>query len=35
MKYIRAYAKHALPIRWTYTNPKRRITAKAITGTVH
>ena len=35
MKYIRAYAKQAQPIRWTYTDPKRRITAKRITGTVH
>src|SRR5271167_3586223 len=35
MKYIRAYANRARPIRWTYTDPKRRITAKAITGTVH
>jgi len=25
MTYIRAYAKRARPIRWTYTNPKRRI----------
>jgi transposase len=35
MKYIRAYAQHARPIRWTYTDPKRRITAKRITGTAH
>jgi len=35
MKYIRAYAKSARPIRWTYTDPKRRITAKEVTGTVH
>jgi transposase len=35
MKYIRAYAKHARPIRWTYTDPKRRITAKGIAGTTH
>jgi transposase len=34
MKYIRAYAKHARPIRWTYTDTKRRI-AKVITGTAH
>jgi hypothetical protein len=33
MRYIRAYAKRARPIRWTYTDPKRRITAKRITGT--
>ncbi|HWQ52444.1 MAG TPA: helix-turn-helix domain-containing protein [Bryobacteraceae bacterium] len=32
---VRAYAKSARPIRWTYTDPKRRIGAKAITGTVH
>lgn len=35
MKYIRAYAKSARPLRWTYTNPKRRITAAAIAGTPH
>ncbi len=35
MKYIHAYAKHARPIRWTYTDHKHRISAKAITGTVH
>ena len=35
MRYIRAYAKRARPIRWTYTDPKRRITAKRITGTAH
>ena len=35
MKYIRAYAQRAQPIRWTYTDPKRRITTKSITGTPH
>lgn len=35
MKYIRAYAKTARPIRWTYTDFKRRITAKEVTGTAH
>jgi len=35
MKYIRAYAKRARPIRWTYTDPQRRIATKRITGTVH
>jgi len=35
MRYIRAYAKRARPIRWTYTDPKRRIIAKRITGTAH
>lgn len=35
MKYIRAYAKSARPIRWTYSDPKRRITAKQVTGTAH
>jgi transposase len=35
MKYIRAYAQRAKPFRWTYTDAKRRIAAKAITGTVH
>ena len=33
--YIRAYAKRARPIRWTYTDPQRRITTKRITGTSH
>lgn len=35
MKYIRAYAQRAQPIRWTYTDPQRRITAKRMTGTAH
>lgn len=35
MKYIRAYSQHARPIRWTYTDPKKRIPAKRITGTLH
>jgi transposase len=35
LKYIRAYARSARPIRWTYTNPKRRILATQITGTRH
>ena len=35
MKYIRASAKSARPIRWTYTNPKSRISAAPITGTAH
>lgn len=35
MSYIRAYAKRAQPIRWTYTNLKHRIAAKSITGTGH
>jgi transposase len=35
MKYIRAYAKRTQPIRWTYTDPHRRITTKRITGTSH
>ena len=35
MRYIRAYAQRARPIRWTYTDPKRRIIAKRITGTAH
>ena len=35
MKYIRAYAKTARPIRWTYTDFKRRITAKEVVGTAH
>jgi transposase len=33
--YIRAYAKRARPIRWTYTDPQKRITAKRIAGTAH
>lgn len=35
MKYIRAYEKSARPIRWTYTDPKRRISTKEVTGTAH
>lgn len=35
MKYVRSYAKHARPIRWTYTDPQRRISAKRITGTTN
>jgi transposase len=35
MRYIRAYAKRARPIRWTYTDVKRRISAKRFTGTAH
>ena len=35
MRYIRAYTKHARPIRWTCTDVKRRIITKRITGTVH
>src|SRR3984957_957099 len=35
MRYIRAYTKHARPIRWTYTDAKRRIATKRISGTVH
>jgi hypothetical protein len=35
MKYIRAHAERALPIRWTYTDVKKRISAKRITGTAH
>lgn len=35
MRYIRAYEKSARPIRWTYTDPKRRIAVKVLTGTAH
>ena len=35
MRYIRAYAQHARPFRWTYTDVKRRIVTKRITGTAH
>ena len=35
MRYIRAYAQRARPIRWTYTDVKRRIRTKRITGTTH
>jgi transposase len=35
MKYIRAYAKRARPVRWTHTDVKRRFSAKRITGTAH
>ena len=32
---IRAYAKTARPIRWTYTDFRRRIAAKEVAGTAH
>jgi transposase len=35
LKYVRAYAKSARPICWTYTNPKPRIFATEIIGTRH
>jgi transposase len=35
MKYVRAYSKSARPFRWTYTDPKRRIVTKDITGTAY
>jgi len=35
MKYIRAHADRARPIRWTYTDTKKRISAKRIAGTAH
>jgi hypothetical protein len=35
MKYIRAYEKRARAIRWAYTDSKRRIAAKGMTGTAH
>lgn len=35
MKYIRVYAQRAQPIRWTYTDLKRRIPTKRMTGTAH
>jgi transposase len=35
MKYIRASARYARPIRWSYTNLKRRLSASAIAGTAH
>ena len=35
MRYVRAYAQRARPFRWTYTDPKRRIITKRITGTGH
>lgn len=35
MCYIRAYAKVAKPIRWTYRQPKHRIKTNVISGTAH
>ncbi len=35
MQYIRAYTRRARPIRWTYTDLKRRIVTNRITGTAH
>ena len=34
-KYIRAYSRSARPFRWTYTDPKRRITPNKIAGTAY
>jgi hypothetical protein len=34
-RYIRAYEKSALPFRWTYADPQRRIKANVIIGTAH
>jgi len=34
-RYIRLYAKTAKPIRWTYSNPNRRIRASVVTETSH
>ncbi|MGD1096812.1 MAG: IS630 family transposase [Bryobacteraceae bacterium] len=33
-KYIRAYLKSAKPLRWTYTDPTRRIRANKIAGSI-
>ena len=35
MRYIRAYAKVAKPIRWTYRDPSHRIHTNLISGTAH
>ena len=35
MRYIRAYAQRARPVRWTYTDPNKRINAKRLAGTGH
>jgi len=35
MKYIRASARYARPIRWSYTNLKRRLSTSAVAGTAH
>ncbi len=34
-RYIRAYSKSAKPFRWTYTDPRRRITANKLVGTAY
>jgi len=34
-KYIAAYARFARPFRWTYTDPRKRIHIKEITGTAY
>jgi transposase len=34
-RYIRAYSQSAKPLRWTYTDPTRRIPANRITGTAY
>jgi transposase len=35
MNYVRASARYARPIRWSYTNPKRRLFTSAIAATAH
>jgi transposase len=35
MRYIKHYNQKPKPIRWTYSNPKRRIGSTSSTGTVH
>jgi transposase len=34
-RYIPAYEKQARPLRWTYTDPQRRIRTNQIIGTAH
>jgi transposase/transposase-like protein len=34
-KYIRAYSRSAMPFRWTYTDPARRIRPNKIAGTAY
>lgn len=34
-RYIRQYSKSATPFRWTYSDPRRRITTNKIAGTTH
>jgi len=35
MRYIKHYNKTATPLRWSYADPSRRMTAVQLVSTVH